>query len=71
MLVFAAALVEEKDIVDKYTCPDVISMVTDCDRTSKRLSKSYVQFHDFVFTKFPSFKEELDSPESSEESKKV
>lgn len=42
-------------------------MEASCDKTSVSLTKSYVQYHDFVFTKFTSFNKLLTDTEPKDE----
>lgn len=67
----SAALVDETPVVQLHADQEVVTMETDCDRTSKSLSKSYVEFHDFVYTCFPSYKKEATETLSEEEKKKL
>ncbi|XP_060076075.1 RNA exonuclease 5-like isoform X2 [Ylistrum balloti] len=66
-----AALVDEASVVQQHADQEVVAIVSDCDRTSKSLSKSYVEFHDFVYTCFPSYKKEDTGKLTEEEKQKL
>ncbi|XP_033737235.1 RNA exonuclease 5-like [Pecten maximus] len=66
-----AALVDETPVVQQHANQDVVAIESDCDRTSKSLSKSYVEYHDFVYTCFPSYKKEVSGSLTEEEKKRL
>ena len=61
----------EKEVVDYFKKNDIVAMETETDKNSKSLLKSYVQYHDFVFGSFPSYKQHLGTENSSEEDTRV
>ncbi|XP_052068035.1 uncharacterized protein LOC127707498 [Mytilus californianus] len=59
-------LIDKAATLEQFKDDTMTAVPTNCDRDTKSTGKSLVQFHDFVYLNFPSYKEMLDSNDEEE-----
>ncbi|XP_063444913.1 uncharacterized protein LOC134725204 [Mytilus trossulus] len=58
--------IDKAETLEQFKDDTMTAVPTNCDRDTKSTGKSLVQFHDFVYLNFPSYKEMLDSNDEEE-----
>ncbi|CAG2189106.1 REX1 [Mytilus edulis] len=61
-----AGLIDKAETLEQFKDDTMTAVPTNCDRDTKSTGKSLVQFHDFVYLNFPSYKEMHDSNDEEE-----